>query len=131
MRRGLRDAPRTGPSRCLTARVKRCDEPRGTRGGRTGTAERWVAPPRTDFGSAAAGTCGPLQRVGIRLGVGRRRAADYAGNLYGDAYQSHAAAGGHGAWRHVELRTLDLRRPHRIRPLRRTLQPRPVVYARA
>jgi lipopolysaccharide transport system permease protein len=38
-----------------------------------------VAPPRTDFGGAAARTRGPLQRVRIRLAMGCRRAVDYVG----------------------------------------------------
>src|ERR1700742_4956420 len=89
-----------------------------------------MAPPRTDSGGAAPRALGPVQRICIRLGVGSGRAADYAGYLYDYPHQGHAVAGGHGAWQHVELCALDLRRPYRLRPVRRTLQPRPIVDAR-
>ena len=106
--------------------------PRGRTGdasrqARFGAAECRVAPPRTDLGGAATGARGPVQRVRSRLGMGRRRAVDYAGNLYDDLYQSNAVAGGLGAWQHVELCTLDLCRPYRLRPVRRTLLPSPML----
>src|SRR6516165_8680473 len=74
-----------------------------SRQARLGAAECRVAPPRTDPGGIATGTRGPVQRVRPRLGVGRRRAANYAGDLYDDPYQGDAVAGGLGAWQHVEL----------------------------
>ena len=69
-----------GPARSdalLTAYAK-CATTAWREGGALAPLRVWVAPPRTDFGRAAAGARGPLQRVRVRLGMGRRWAVDYA-----------------------------------------------------
>ena len=77
--RGSRRLP-DGPDQ-MPDRLRKVVRPAVWREGGALAPLKSVAPPRTDFGGAAARARGPLQRVRVRLGVGRHRAVDYARNL--------------------------------------------------
>src|SRR6516162_2595798 len=102
-RRGCSNRVETWASRPIPG--GRTSDP--SRQARLGAAECRVAPPRTDPGGIATGTRGPVQRVRPRLGVGRRRAANYAGDLYDDPTKAMQlpAASAHGSTSSYALST--------------------------